>query len=161
MTRSSPPASIGGITRTWSATAAAAIATTPSTGDYEDALTPEVLAAFRDQQPILLWIDCDYYSSARTVIERLLPFIPSGCLVYFDDYIYNYGSRLTGEARVIHELNRGEFGGDIELVVDRKLGFDSDSVYRFIRFEGGPRYERVAPSKLSPGRARHNDSALP
>jgi hypothetical protein len=130
-------------------------------GYFEDVLTPEVLETFRDQLPILLWIDCDYYSSTRTVMDRLLPFIPSGCLVYFDDYSYNYGSRLTGEARVIHELNRGEFGEDIELVVDRKLGLDSDSVYRFIRFEGGPRYELVAPCRLRPGRARHNDSALP
>jgi hypothetical protein len=130
-------------------------------GYFEDVLTPEALETFREQLPILVWIDCDYYSSTRTVMERLLPFIPSGCPVYFDDYAVNYGSRLTGEARVLHELNRGDFGEDIELVVDRKLGLDSDSVYRFIRLEGGPRYQRVTPYKLRPGRARHDDSALP
>jgi hypothetical protein len=130
-------------------------------GYFEDVLTPEVLETFREQLPILVWIDCDYYSSTRTVMERLLPFIPSACLVYLDDYDYNYGSRLTGEARVLHEINSGKFGNDIELVVDRRLGLDSDSVYRFVRFEGGPQYQRVEPYQLRTGRARHNDSALP
>ncbi|MEA2723739.1 MAG: hypothetical protein QOH59_1510 [Gemmatimonadales bacterium] len=130
-------------------------------GYFEDVLTPEVLETFREQLPILVWIDCDYYSSTRTVMERLLPFIPSGCLVYFDDYDYNYGSRLTGEARVLHEINSGKFGDDVELVVDRRLGLNSDSVYRFVRFESGPQYQRLEPYELRTGRARHNDSALP
>lgn len=130
-------------------------------GYFEDVLSPQLLEVFRKQLPILLWIDCDYYSSARTVLERLLPFIPSGCVVYFDDYRYNHGSRLTGEARVVFELNRGDYGDNIELVVDRELGLDSDAVYRFIRFEGAPRYRLVTPPTLHPGRRRRNDSALP
>jgi Macrocin-O-methyltransferase (TylF) len=130
-------------------------------GYFEDVLSPELLDVFRKQLPILVWIDCDYYSSARTVMERLVPFIPSGCVVYFDDYRYNYGSRLTGEARVVFELNRGDYGDDIELVIDRKLGLDSDSVYRFIRLEGGPRYRWLTPHTLHQGRRRGNDSALP
>lgn len=130
-------------------------------GYFEDVLSPELLETFQRQLPILVWIDCDYYSSARTVLERLLPFIPSGCVIYFDDYRYNHGSRLTGEARVVFELNRGDYGAEIELVLDRQLGLDSDSVYRFIRFEGGPHYQSLIPPPLHPGRRRGNDSALP
>jgi hypothetical protein len=91
-------------------------------GYFEDVLTRELLQRFREELPILLWIDCDYYSSTRSVMERLLPYVPSGCAVYFDDFSYNYGSRLTGEARLVYELNRGDFGEDIELVLDRELG---------------------------------------
>jgi hypothetical protein len=130
-------------------------------GYFADVLSPELLDVFSRQLPILLWVDCDYYSSARTVMERMLPFIPSGCVVYFDDYRYNFGSRLTGEARMVHEINRGDYGDNIELVIDSELGLDSRSVYRFIRLEGGPRYRLLAPPRLQPGRRRTNDSALP
>ena len=130
-------------------------------GSFEDVLTTPVLERLRWELPILLWIDCDYYSSARTVMERILPYVPSGCAVYFDDISYNFGSRLTGEARLVHEVNRGDFGQDIELVVDRELGWDSNAVYRLIRAEGGPRYVRSHPFVPRSGRPRHNDSALP
>jgi hypothetical protein len=130
-------------------------------GYFEDALTPELLQVFSRQLPILIWIDCDYYSSTRTVMERMLPFIPSGCVVYFDDYRYNYGSHLTGEARFVYELNRGDYEADVELVVDRRLGLDSDSVYRFVRLDRGPRYRLLNPGALHQGRRRGNDSALP
>jgi Macrocin-O-methyltransferase (TylF) len=130
-------------------------------GYFEETLSPELLQIFGEELPILVWVDCDYYSSTRIVLERLLPYIPSGCLVYFDDLEYNYGSRFTGEARAIYELNQGAFGEGVELVVDRDLGMDSASVYRLIRFEGGPRYERVKPYVPRSGRARGNDSALP
>ena len=130
-------------------------------GYFENVLTAGVLERFRWELPVLLWIDCDYYSSARTVMERILPYVPSGCVVYFDDLSYNYGSRLTGEARLVHEVNRGDFGPDLELVLDRELGWDSNAVYRLIRAEGGPRYSRAQPLPPKPGRARGNDSALP
>jgi hypothetical protein len=130
-------------------------------GYFEDTLTADLLATFCEEQPILVWVDCDYYSSTRTVLERLLPYIPSGCVVYFDDFMYNYGSRLTGEARMVYELNQGELGDGVELVLDRELGLDSSAVYRLIRLEGGPRYERVTPYVLRAGRKRGNGSALP
>lgn len=131
-------------------------------GLFEDSLTPELLRTFETQLPILVWIDCDYYSSTRTVFERLLPYLPSGCVLYFDDYdALNYGSRLTGEARAIHELNHGAFGEGIELVPDRKLSLDSGRVYRFIRLEGGPEYQRAAPYPHTPGQKPSGGSPLP
>jgi hypothetical protein len=131
-------------------------------GLFEDSLTPELLRTFEVQLPILVWIDSDYYSSARTVIERLHPYLPSGCVVYFDEYeLVNYGSRMTGEARVVHELNHGAFGQGIELVLDRWLSWDSERVYRFIRFEGGPQYERIVPYRHNPGRRPTGGSPLP
>lgn len=130
-------------------------------GLFEESLTPALLRTFETQLPILVWIDCDYYSSTRTVFERILPYLPSGCVIYFDDFDLNYGSRLTGEARVIHELNHGAFGEGIELVLDGELSLGSKRVYRLVRLEGGPQYERAAPVKYNPGRKPSGGSPLP
>lgn len=131
-------------------------------GYFEATLTDEFLASLKEAPPLLVWIDCDYYSSARTVIERLLPHLPSGCVIYFDDIDLNYGSRLTGEARLVHEVNCGDFGSGIELVPDPQLSLSSRRIYRFVRFEPGPQYERIA-RRHAAGRVRRrtNDSPLP
>ncbi len=131
-------------------------------GLFADSLTPTLLSTFETQVPILVWLDCDYYSSTRTALERLLPYLPSRCVLYFDDIeALNYGSRLTGQARVIDELNHGAFGEGMELVRDRRLSLDTDRVYRFIRLAGGPRYERIAPWEYNPGREPTGGSPLP
>ena len=102
-------------------------------------MTPELIAELREAPPILVWIDCDYYSSARSVLERLLPVLPSGCVLYFDVFDLNYGSRLTGEARLVHEMNHGAFGDDLELVLDTDLSWNSRRIYRFVRLDGSRR----------------------
>jgi Macrocin-O-methyltransferase (TylF) len=90
-------------------------------GYFETTLTDELLAQLREAQPILIWVDCDLYTSSRTVMERLIPILPAGCVIYFDDLQFNHRSRFTGQARLIHEINTGMFGADIELVVDPEL----------------------------------------
>jgi len=132
-------------------------------GYFQESVTPEVLESLRSDLPILVWIDCDYYSSAKVVMERLIPYLPNGCVVYFDEYDnLNYGSRFTGEARLVHEINSGRFGEDIELVRDDVLGLNSKRVYRFMHFGSNLQYAPVstenAPNVV---RVRSNDSPLP
>jgi hypothetical protein len=112
---------------------------------------------------MLIWIDCDYYTSTRTVFERLLDYIPNGCVIYFDDFDdTNFGSRFTGEARLVHEINGGKFGDDIELVLDMKLSLDTKRIYRFVRFESDLRYELLNRENLQYRvHYRTNDSPLP
>jgi Methyltransferase domain len=103
-------------------------------GYFEQSIDQAFLDALEEWPPILVWIDCDYYSSTRTVFERLLERLPNGCVLYFDEFDnLNYGSRLTGEARIVHEINTGGFGENIELVADTRLGLNSRRVYRFLR----------------------------
>lgn len=131
-------------------------------GYFEQSLTDEVIAEIEKNIPILLWIDCDYYSSAKVIFDRLIPHIPTGCVVYFDEYEFNFGSRFTGEARIVDEVNRGLFGDGIELVLDTNLSWDSQRVYRFINSNMQKGYERVAPvNKVDDLRRRTNDSPLP
>jgi hypothetical protein len=131
-------------------------------GYFQETLTEEFLSSLGTHMPVLIWIDCDYYSSARIVMEKLIPYIPNGCVVYFDEYEWNYGSRFTGEARIVYEINHGAFGKDMELILDRKLSLDSQRVYRFMRFEGGPRYVRRTPlPRYFEREFSTNDSMLP
>jgi hypothetical protein len=132
-------------------------------GMFDATLTPELLATLRTDKPILVWIDCDYYTSARVVLERLIPYLPSGCVVYFDEYEFNFGSRFTGEARLVHEINRGEFGDGIELVLDRELSWDLSRCYRFINQAAPSAFERKTELRRVTQWRKHagNDSPLP
>lgn len=103
-------------------------------GYFEDSMTPEVVATFATQQPVIVWVDCDLYTSSLTVMERLMPYLRSGCVVYFDDYDFNFGARSTGQARLVHEINQGKLGPDIELAHDADLSWDSRNVYRLLKF---------------------------
>ena len=132
-------------------------------GAFEETLTPEFLESLRTDKPLLIWIDCDYYSSTRAALVPLLPYLPNGCVIYFDDFeLLNYGSRFTGEARFVHELNRGDYGDDLEFVLDKQLSLDTSRCYRFIRFRSGVQYkQRGAGLSGNTARMRTNDSPLP
>lgn len=131
-------------------------------GLFDVTLTPGFLETLRVHKPILIWIDCDYYTSARVVLERLIPYLPSGCVVYFDEYEFNFGSRFTGEARLIHEINTGMLGPGIELILDKELSWDLSRCYRFISENATHRFERKSELRQSADiRKRGNDSPLP
>lgn len=131
-------------------------------GYFQDTMTDENLSFLKNNLPILVWIDCDYYSSTRTVFDKLIPYLPNGCVVYFDDYDFNFGSRFTGEARIVYEINQGLLGEGIELILDRELSLNSNRVYRFIRFESDLHFERLYKRNLaSQLHQRTNDSPMP
>jgi len=131
-------------------------------GHFHQTLTEALLESLKASRPILVWIDCDYYSSARTVFDRLIDYLPSGCVVYFDEYEnLNFGSRLTGEARLVHEINHGLYGDDIELVLDTSLSLDTKRVYRFVRFGPEAGYEAGSVEDVRYVHHRTNDSPLP
>jgi hypothetical protein len=130
-------------------------------GLFEKTITAEFLESLAEQPPILIWIDCDYYSSTRTVFERIIPYIPTGCVIYFDDIYFNFNSRFTGEMRAVWEINQGRFGEGIELVPDPALSWDSNRVYRFINVNKEKKYALAAPIKKDPVRHRRDDSPLP
>ncbi len=132
-------------------------------GMFDATLTPEFLETLRVHKPILVWIDCDYYTSARVVLERLIPYLPSGCVIYFDEYEFNFGSRFTGEARLVHEINEGAFGDGVELVLDRDLSWDLSRCYRFVNQSASYAFERQTELRRVVTWRKHtgNDSPLP
>ncbi len=131
-------------------------------GRFEETLTPERLELLRAEPPILVWIDCDYYTSARVVVERLIPYLPSGCVIYFDDVDFNFRSRFSGEPRVIHEVNQGRFGDGYELVPDPRLALDSGRIYRFIDRDARIRYQpRRLRNQAGAARVAQDGSPFP
>lgn len=131
-------------------------------GMFGDTLDDAMLAGLIEQPPVLVWIDSDYYTSARSAMERLIPVLPNGCVIYFDEPEFNYGSRFTGEMRLITEINRGLYGEQIELVLDPELSLNSSRIYRFINAAQDAVYEpykKINSAEFS--RPRGNDSPLP
>lgn len=131
-------------------------------GLFSDTLTEEFLLTLRKDLPMLIWMDADYYTSTRSVFEKIIPFIPNGCVIYFDEPEFNYGSRFTGESKIIHELNNGEFGEGIELILDTDLSLNQKRVYRFINVNAESKYERLFKLNVkSELHRRTNDSPFP
>jgi len=131
-------------------------------GYFQDTLTDEFLETLTSQLPILIWIDCDYYTSTKSIFEKLIPYIPTGCVVYFDEYEFNFGSTFTGEARAVKEINEGKFGEGVELVLDHHLSLNSRRVYRFINSNIDKTFERWEPLNTADElRVRTNDSPMP
>jgi hypothetical protein len=49
-------------------------------GLFSDTVNEEIVNLIREYRPILIWIDSDYYSSARDALVPLLQYLPSGDL---------------------------------------------------------------------------------
>jgi len=79
-------------------------------GFYEKTLTPELRNELKDYPPSIVTIDCDYYSSTKTVLEWLRPMLVSGTLFYFDDIWSFHGNPHYGELAAINEFNKAEEG---------------------------------------------------
>ncbi|NMC64073.1 MAG: hypothetical protein GYA55_12995 [SAR324 cluster bacterium] len=72
-------------------------------GFYEDTLEK----ASPSQEPTnicLAYIDSDYYSSAMSAIQFLLPRLKHGMLIAFDDYFCWSEKQLAGERLAVHEI---------------------------------------------------------
>jgi hypothetical protein len=132
-------------------------------GYFEDSINEAFVASLDDHPPVLIWIDCDYYSSAKTILTRLIDRIPNGAVVYFDEFDnLNFGSHLTGEARLVHEINSGSLGADIELVPDLRLSLQSRRIYRFLRIPPNRVLFRAeAPNASDQVRRRADGSPMP
>jgi hypothetical protein len=132
-------------------------------GYFVKSIDDAFLKSLDQHPPALIWIDCDYYSSAKTIFERLIDVIPNGCVIYFDDLDnLNYGSRFTGESRLVHEINNGLLGDNIELVPDPTLSLYSRRIYRFFRLPPNRLFQRLGESNAAEHVRLHSDgSPLP
>ena len=131
-------------------------------GLFENTITEAFTSSLYTNKPVLIWLDADFYHSTVSVFDKLIDFIPSGCVIYFDEPELNFGSTFTGEAKVIHDINNGKYGDGIELIPDIKLSLNSKRVYRIINMNSKIRYKAAVHC-----RAHHqakqitNDSPLP
>lgn len=72
-------------------------------GFYDETL-PALGAASAPTDIALAYIDCDLYSSTRTVLAFLLPRLKHGMIIAFDDYFCWSATQPAGERRAMKEL---------------------------------------------------------
>ena len=70
-------------------------------GFFDDTL-PSFVAQHRSGHVAFLHIDCDLYSSTRTVLNRLGDLLRPGCIIVFDEY-FNYPGWQDGEHKAFAE----------------------------------------------------------
>jgi hypothetical protein len=86
-------------------------------GDGELTLVPgvftEVLPRYDTKSlrawgvPLVIYVDCDLYSSTRAVLRFISDLVVTGTWLLFDDYLTYRGSPLHGEQKAIREWLEG------------------------------------------------------
>ena len=84
-------------------------------GKFEETLTPRLRESMRPCAPAIINIDCDYYSSCRTVLEWVSPLLRTGAILYFDDVWEFWGHPDYGEVAAIREFERSGRGSLLPL----------------------------------------------
>jgi len=97
-------------------------------GYYADTLAPGSGRAL-PENICLAYVDCDLYSSARSVLAFLGPRLKHGMIIAFDDYFCWSSSQVSGERRACGEFFRDSpqwrllpfqaYGGGMAFVVER------------------------------------------
>jgi hypothetical protein len=71
-------------------------------GFYDQTL-PALSAAASPMNIALAYVDCDLYSSAKTVLQFLMPRLKHGMIIAFDDYFCWSASQIAGERKAMLE----------------------------------------------------------
>lgn len=93
-------------------------------GFFEDSLTKELRDGLISEGIVASFvnIDCDYYSSTKTVLDWLEPLLQPGSVVYFDDVYFYDCNPNKGELLAITEFNssrKGKAGLALAPILDR------------------------------------------
>jgi hypothetical protein len=93
-------------------------------GFYEETLT-----AMADDAPptniALAYVDCDMYTSTKTVLEFLAPRLKHGMILAFDDYFCWSADQISGERKAL--LEAPDFGTKWNLLRYRDYGWAATS----------------------------------
>jgi hypothetical protein len=71
-------------------------------GFYEQSLNPAAISKYKLKKVSYLRLDCDLYSSTKTVLNFVKPFLTDGAIIDFDDY-FCYASNDFGEPLAFQE----------------------------------------------------------
>lgn len=73
-------------------------------GFYADSLTAATTQRFAGGKAAVIYVDCDLYESAVTVLEFCRPFLQMGTVIVFDDWACFWGDPERGEKRAWREF---------------------------------------------------------
>ncbi len=107
-------------------------------GYYEKSLTNELRRRLDGSKPSIVMMDCDFYSSTKTVLEWLRPLLRDGTMFMFDDIWAYMGHPDFGELRAIREFNEQKDG----LLVPHVFGGSTQQVYVYTTGYQGAAYKQ-------------------
>lgn len=74
-------------------------------GWYKDTLVPETAEKYQINNPGIVFIDCDTYSSSKSVLDFLAPLIKKPVIISLDDWrLYDLDLKGEGEYRSFNEF---------------------------------------------------------
>jgi O-methyltransferase len=73
-------------------------------GFYDESLTPELRDELLPDKAVVVYIDCDLYSSTTSALDFSKDFLQRGTVIVFDDWFCFYGDPQKGERRAFHEF---------------------------------------------------------
>jgi len=73
-------------------------------GYYEDSLTDDLREQHDFRMASVLLLDCDYYSSTKTALDWMVPYLQVGTVLLFDDW-FSYGDdKELGQQKAFKEF---------------------------------------------------------
>jgi O-methyltransferase len=72
-------------------------------GWFDQSCTPETRRRLGITKASVIWVDCDLYNSAKSVLEFVGPILQDGTVLIFDDWFNYRGNPRRGEHRAFHE----------------------------------------------------------
>jgi O-methyltransferase len=75
-------------------------------GFYDQSLTSEVADQLLPQKAILIYVDCDLYTSTKPVLKFVKNFLQSGTIIVFDDWFLFNADPERGQRRAWAEFCR-------------------------------------------------------
>jgi len=72
-------------------------------GWFNESCVSETIERYGMRQASVIWIDCDLYHSAKSVLEFVTPLLQDGTVIIFDDWFAFRGNPLLGEQKAFHE----------------------------------------------------------
>ena len=82
-------------------------------GFYEKTLDEALREKLKNFPPSIITLDVDYYSSTKTILDWLVPILPSSCIFYFDDIWAFAGNPNYGQIKSINEFNADKKNGTL------------------------------------------------
>jgi hypothetical protein len=72
-------------------------------GWFEQTCTPDTIRKNQMAKASIIHVDCDLYSSTRTVLDFVAPIMADGAIIIFDDWYCYRGNPGLGEQRAFNE----------------------------------------------------------
>jgi len=66
-------------------------------GWFDQTCTPATIEDHNIRKAAVIWVDCDLYSSAKSVLNFVTPLLQDGTVLVFDDWFNFRGSPRRGE----------------------------------------------------------------